>query len=427
MTNIYYDSENKDILTSFYNKSYRKKGNQSVVNIKKSLVIPPYYREKRVPDCGVFDENKKFVISSSQHYENVNIPCPKAEKHERCKVIFGGTLHDHYGHFLIQSTARLWYWLLHKEMKICFCPTSDNIPVFAKDFFKLLGVPEEKILFISNPTSFDEVIVPELSFMSNPIGPKDSFFTDNFILPFQEIIKNITPSSYEKVFLSLKFWPSAKSLGEDDLEEVFNKNGFHSVEMEKLSLEEQISIIKGAKILAGINGTVMHNVLWGGEGKKLILLHRNEEADYQCLINEAVNADCYLVRAHANPLPVPHTPGPFIIGITKYVQEFMKDFGLSNFGYSFAPEKYIKQFLDMYRDYSHVDFIKLRLSEDEKYKNILDFLNLLPLIEYSPIEKHFYHILSKITFGKLRRKFKKHYRFHKKLQQTKPNSFNFNY
>ena len=421
MKNLYLKNDTEITKWNEWLKSHKSSRTLSFKIIKEGIIIEPQLAQGRFGcelEVGIFDKHKKYIKGtgiSEKPFLNLNIPDNSISVDEN--VIYCGFLTCHYGHFLLQSTTRLWYYLQNKQKfekyKLVFSATSENIPKFIADFFELCEIDKNKIMLVTKPTKFKQIICPDIS----SIYYKD--FTDEFALPFKIATKKINPSPYKKVFFSRKYWTGiAKCLGEEELEKIFNKNGFKSVAMEKLSLQEQIAIIKGAEILAGINGTSFHNILFSDQPKTLIMLNRNEEFDSQYIINELTNSTCYVIQAHANPLPVTHPHGPFIVGFTPTCKTFFSDFNLNNFNTVFKPRKYAKKFWNLYcNNYSNTNvYEELRLRNKEKV-DINDLLNLLKLTTYSPLKKLLAYLLYKSTFGKLRKKFKQKYQMYKKYNE----------
>lgn len=374
-------------------------------------------------EVGVLNSNREYLPGTGMaEMRFVDLKLPDEIPFVNKTVIWGGLLIPHYGHFLLQSTTRLYYYLKNcdKSTPIVFAVFNQELPKYMRDFFDLLNIPPEHLILVDKPTQFKKVICPALS----SVYYKD--WTEDFILPFSEAAKDIKPAPYEKVFFSRKHWSGlAKCFGEENLEKVFNKNGFHSVEMQNLSLKEQISIIKGAKVLAGINGTAFHNILFGQKGKQLILLNRNEEYDSQYIVNEAAEAECFVVQAYENPLPVNHPHGPFIVGLTKYVKSFLKDFGLDDFNVSFDPLKYVNRFYKLYfQTYCQNNFYIELCVRDKNKIEVGDLFKLKELCAYSRFKELLFRILSKVTLGNAKLKFKQEYKRLKKLKST-PTEFKY--
>ena len=303
---------------------------------------------------------------------------------------------------------------------LVFVVIENKIPNFIKDFFDLCGIDQNKIIYINKTMQFSKVICPDLS----SIYYRD--FTQSFLVPFQTAAKNIQATPYKKVYFSRKHWTGmAKCLGEDVLEKIFNDNGFHSIEMERLSLREQIAVIKGAEVLAGINGTAFHNILFADKPKKLIMLNRNEEFDSQYIINEAVNADCTVIQSWANPLPVSHPNGPFIVGVTQYVKQFFQDNKFKNYERIFQPTVYARQFWELYvKNYSVANLYHELVFRHKEKIDVSDLMDLWLLASYDWKKKLFWYLAKHLTIGKLHKFCKNRYN---ELKNIDKRTVNFKY
>lgn len=403
-TKIYFDKEkHKDLFEKYFSNPKQEIKEAKVLENAYITNAGPFSIHNAWVDAGVYSENKELYLESTQYDYELNIKLDDDIEFVNKDVIYCGVLSPHYGHFLIESTVRLYYYLQNRDKNayIVFSKLVDYIPKFAQDFFKLLGIPEDKIIYVDKPTQFKSVIIPYKSF-------KREYYTEEFLIPFKEVSQNIKPAKYKKIYFTRKYWNDiVKCFGEEELEKVFNKNGFVSIAMEKLSLNEQIAVIKGAKEIAGINGTAFHNIVFSETPKLLIMLNRNEETDCQHIINNVTNAHCYLIKAYENPLPVYHPYGPFIIGATKEFKNFAKEYKLKNWNIKFKLRDYLNKFLNRYceiysDDNNYCDLI-------QRHKNMIsieDFLLIQKAKQYSRIKHLVFYILSKITFGNFRKNFK---------------------
>ena len=352
MKRIYYPQKQAEAFQKDWGTSHLRQEQLPVLTLENAVVTPPFEvfdeaNGRRESEAGVFDQYGHYIqntsISIKKKVSLPAIPIPYIDE----TVIYCGMLILHYGHFLLQSTARLYYCLKHPELNWRLCFVTGNadtpIPKYIYDFFNLLHIPWSRLLILSSYTRFKTLILPPLS------SRYYVDYTEDYILPFQRAAENIPPANHKKIFISRKKWNGlAKCFGEEKLEELFRKNGFHSIMPEQMSLQEQIATFKGAEMIAGINGTAFHNVLFTSGKKQLIFLNRNEEYDSQYIINEALKMDWFLIKVHANPFPVNHAHGPFIVGVTPELQMFCHDFGLNTFGIQFFPDHYIRDFLKYY-------------------------------------------------------------------------------
>lgn len=106
------------------------------------------------------------------------------------KVVYCGYLIHHWGHFLVEGVARLWYFLEND-------PTVDKY-VFAldegetreikgnyKEFLTLLKI-WDKLDFINKPTTYREVIVPDLAFR------RWGYYSPKYLDIFHTVAENVS-------------------------------------------------------------------------------------------------------------------------------------------------------------------------------------------------------------------------------------------
>lgn len=84
------------------------------------------------------------------------------------KVVFCGYLVNHWGHFLVEAVNRLWYALKDDpsvDKYVFFLDENEEREIKGnyKEFFTLLKI-WDKLEIINVPTTYREVIVPEISF-----------------------------------------------------------------------------------------------------------------------------------------------------------------------------------------------------------------------------------------------------------------------
>ena len=189
-------------------------------------------------EVGVLNSNREYVPGTGMaEMRFVDLKLPDEIPFVNKTVIWGGLLIPHYGHFLLQSTTRLYYYLKNcdKSTPIVFAVFNQELPKYMRDFFDLLNIPPEHLILVDKPTQFKKVICPALS----SVYYKD--WTEDFILPFSESAKDIKPTPYQKVFFSRNKWSGlAKCVGEENLDTFLCKNGCHSVELQDLFLKEQL-------------------------------------------------------------------------------------------------------------------------------------------------------------------------------------------
>ncbi len=265
-------------------KSFAHKQPLSILEISDGLVMPA---QKTTGDqmiefyAGAYSDQKKFIPESALTRRKGNISGPyPAEVLANIKpdyrdksAVYCGLLNHHFGHFLVEATARLWWGIQNDFRGKYLFQIFDNVSYkpAAKEFFELLGIADQ-IEFIRKPTVFKTLYLPEAALVFN------QSYACEYLLPFEKIRQNlngqISADSPKKIFLSRAALQDRAVIGQDVVEKWFKGQGYVSVIAEKLSLTQQVKLVLGADEIAGINGSAMHLLLFG-KGKKTKTIMRN--------------------------------------------------------------------------------------------------------------------------------------------------------
>jgi len=198
------------------------------------------------------------------------------------EAAYCGRLHSHYGHFLLESTARLW-WVLQEGFggPLVFQTRDPGILElpFIAEFFDLVGI-RDRVVIADRWMQFDSIRIPELSHM---LG---SYITPEFLLPFRKAAEEARGRSAGdggsgKLYISRTRYNKAddagRIFGEEIIERMFEREGYQVVHPQELSIGEQAVVFAGAKQVAGFIGSAMHNLVFSPE---------NIETTYLCRLNK---------------------------------------------------------------------------------------------------------------------------------------------
>lgn len=308
-----------------------------VTELDNGIILPPRESSSRARtyEGGVCDENFNFVAGL------VNSPTNKAQRYvwtsysvdeEELEyvdetVVFGGVLLNHPGHLSRDCLAQRMWWYVQN-------PDSDyKIAVimiwehgmwgegFAKEFLELLGVPDEKLLIIRKPTKFKKILVPDQCFYI--FGDR----TKEFITVVDKILENVEAGPYEKVYFSKKKTLRQDMINEDYFEDFFRKHGYKIVVPEEHSMREKISMLKGAKEFATINGTNSIYSIFCSPDVRLIILERcQSDANTTPLMIDARKIkDWYSVNISLTFLSTHFSESIKLFGATNEWKRFVKD------------------------------------------------------------------------------------------------------
>lgn len=263
------------------------------------------------------------------------------------KVVYCGYLINHWGHFLIEAVTRLWYFMEHDttiDKYVYFIEEGSDREITGnyREFLELLKI-WDKLEIISTPTTYREVIVPELGIVCR------ESYTPKLLKVFDAVAENVVadPSweTPEKIFYSRSQFAKGKpfEFGFDSIDNFFEKNGYTILYPEKVPLSRMIHYIRNSKVVASLSGSLPHNMLFARHGQKLEIVERlviND--DNQTDVNRMKELDVTYIDANM-PIYSVNFVGPFIMGYTEYLQKFAEDNGYAAPDEVYLTERYRKQ------------------------------------------------------------------------------------
>ena len=310
---------------------------------------------------GVVDERGEYVsLSCIEKRVQYAYPFENAEYKDET-VVYCGYLVNHWGHFLIEGVTRLWYFLEND-------PTIDKYVFFLDEneareikgnyrlFLELLKI-WDKLEIINQPTTYREIIVPELGIhMRTAYTPKLTRVFDAAAANVQPDLSWETP---EKIYFSRSQFQKGKpfEFGFDSLDNFYEKNGYTILYPEKVPLDRMIHYIRNAKVVASLSGSLPHNMLFARQGQTVEIVERLVISDdNQTDVNRMRDLNVIYIDANIPLYPIDFV-GPFIMGYTPELQRFAADNGYAPPDEKYLTEKhykhcfvqYMKAYSDLYR------------------------------------------------------------------------------
>lgn len=292
------------------------------------------------------------------------------------EVVFLGPFSKHYGHFILEGLARLWFFLDSNHLKYKAVYLSEPGPDRFNDLFAFFGLPPENLIRISKPTAFRKVIVPEQS-----MRIQDSYH-QNYKETIDRIKSRVPPEKYKKVYFSKEMRFNNRGIGEKPIEQVFVQNGYQIFYPERLSMLETLSILKGCESFAASSGTNAHNAIFLNDNANSICLNRSPHVHYiQTMIDRMKTLDSYYVEANVSLLPADWSVGPFLFGPTRHLLAFFDYVGFKYNAqalYDSFP-KYMVEFLRAWGRYyndderkTYIDPAESNVTLDDLIVNVVD-------------------------------------------------------
>lgn len=321
-----------------YKRNYCMAEDAKVQIIKNGIILPA--RKEKVPGMidyatagGVCDENFQFIAGWTRKCVEggMNKSCLNSYqveeselqiKHER--VVFGGVIDSHFGHFFTEGLSRLWWVVQHPDdyEKLVFVMTNE-----VKDYFsvlyQLLEIPEEKVEYVESPVRYDEVLVPDETMYLW------SGYKKELNIVYDKIVSNLPKSPYEKVYFTRTQFVKQDCINEEYFEGYFRDKGYQIVAPEQLPVIEQLSIAAGAKEVACVCGSLSHFALFAAPRTKYIILNRVRDHYFvpQILINQMRNIEDVFIDIADNYFPVRFNRGCFLMQPNKFWNAWLVDNG----------------------------------------------------------------------------------------------------
>lgn len=167
---------------------------------------------------------------------------------------YGGILYPHYGHFLLESLSRLYAYQQGQGL-LTWSSVQTGLKKYQDEILSLLLPGPRNIKIISNVAFCECLIVHKRGYVIT-----DSFSQEHCHF-LAEAGKKIyrRDSSVGRVWLSRRGYRSIE--GEMLLEERLAKGGWKIVEVQKMSISEQLNIFMNATAVAGVKGSCFHTAI----------------------------------------------------------------------------------------------------------------------------------------------------------------------
>jgi len=177
--------------------------------------------------------------------------------------IYAGLLIGHFGHFVLESLARIWFIKLHPDVPVLWVAAhrQSELSAYQKEILSLLKV-KNPIHILTEQSKIEELIVPQTGYM----------VSSEFSAMQKQALKVLGPVRLKpgkRLWFSRKDVRNGRFLNEYILEEYLASEGWIIYQPEKYSILEQLSYIQDAEHLAGIEGSAHHLLILlpGYQGK----------------------------------------------------------------------------------------------------------------------------------------------------------------
>ncbi len=241
----------------------------AILHLHRALVVPERDHDAKLASGVLRADGSYCPLSRAWIRARKPTPAPTLSLDEPVgdlpgRYLFGGHFRGHFGHFLVESTARLWA-LDHLDGPvdgILYLPYRGQTgPVEAamrghQAFFDALGVSQPLKTF-GTAMRVDELVLPELGF-----GWEDRYAGSPAYRRFMmdRLSAAAEPQGGDRLYISRARLPAARGgvLGETVIEENLARLGFDIFHPERHSIRDQIARYRAAKTVVALDGSALH-------------------------------------------------------------------------------------------------------------------------------------------------------------------------
>lgn len=245
-------------------------GGGELPSISPGLVSPAQFnRESKTHSGGVYDA-RGLRYECLREGDKLWQPVDPADWPLTAEIfkfrsgIYLGHLMTHFGHFLLETLPQLYWTFIQKSDNHIFHPWLDaewienweTVP-HIKDTLSALGLSPNSIRLARYPAEFARLhLAPRRTPLEgHSLGPRAAIFD------FVADTINGRLGAVEAgvgLYLSRRHLQRETVENEEEIEEIFKAHGFDVVHPQELPFSEQVRMVNGASVVAGLGGSAMH-------------------------------------------------------------------------------------------------------------------------------------------------------------------------
>lgn len=241
-------------------------------------ILTPFNREDKSCYGAIYDNDGRIILESLRksgcarikHQDAVYFTGTSQESIEK-NLMYLGHYFVSYGHFLLETLPMLDYIDRKWKGDYIFLAWGRVKRIdLLKNFLNLLDLGEfiNKIIVHNN----DKIIKSNFTVPDRPVEINKGFLCKD---PYFNVVRKIKKSIKSQLNIGDKIFLCRDNSRVDSnyVNQVYSLCelvGFKFIYPEKLSLEDQVSVVSKAKIIAGFEGSNLHNSLFLDEGAKVL-------------------------------------------------------------------------------------------------------------------------------------------------------------
>lgn len=252
-----------------------------LIDVKTFTLIPEaiYYNYRKSLSQELPDVNAETFIHT---------PFPEIKQ----PVVFSGIFWNNFGHFLLESLARLWAYEHVRGLDPYLLFYLNWVPPkylekenYAYQVLSGFNIPHNRVVFTDKPVMIKDILIPSqkygYTYCKNPDADMMKFIR-SFRYPA------IMPKGFEeaeKIYVSRSKIPdgAGKPIGEKHFDEYLASNGYKIFHPEFYNLYQQLTLYSRVNKIIFCDGGALHGCILLPDLKaEVAVIARRRDADYDC-------------------------------------------------------------------------------------------------------------------------------------------------
>ena len=261
-----------------------------ILDLSQAVVVPERDGDEKLA-AGVLRSDGSFcTLSQGWIRARRPMPAPTLRPDEPITDLpgthlFGGNFRGHFGHFLVESTARLWAMdhLPQPPESILYLPYRGEVDAIERvmeghdRFYRLLGI-DIPVRTFGTPLRVERLFVPELGF-----GWAERYAGSPAYRAFMQgrLRAAVAPEGGKKLYISRARLVAQRGgvLGETVIEENLARAGYEIFHPEKHPVDVQIARYRAAERIVALDGSALHLAAYVTDpGTRVAMILRRSKA-----------------------------------------------------------------------------------------------------------------------------------------------------
>lgn len=237
------------------------------------------------------------ILAKKKPYLIVNDEYAPADV--ECGIFLSGFCSDQFGHWVPEFLNKLKFYEQHPDFEKTPIIIDSIMPQSHFDYLSalvgdhpILALPDKtacycrKLLVAPTPTFSVPDLIPNHQVPLheiNPISPSGlAWLRDRVLSRLRERLAKKERRFGRKIYLSRRNMLWRRVSNDDEIRSFLEERGFETIDIEKMSFEDQILVFRDAECIVAPNGSALTNLIFAPLTVKLIVLFQSNMYNWGC-------------------------------------------------------------------------------------------------------------------------------------------------